>query len=405
MKCAFTICTYSYLGLAKTLISSFEKYNKGYDFWIVCIDCNGNIEKCILADTLFDKSIDEKELLKRKFQYDITEYSTFVKPFAFKYFFAKNYEKVVYFDPDIMFFSEFTDILDERYSAFVTPHKVFNAAQDMINEEVDISNHGVYNCGFICFNNDEYSHYFIDFWCDRLLDYCYIDEEHGVYTDQKWVDFIHVKMIDRVKIINNIGCNVAPWNLNERLITKVNDEFIVKHDNICSKMVFFHFSGFDYRALLKGEVVHKSGLLKNDICMEELFEVYKNSLNNNKTIELLSTKYRYAFYSNGTVITKLNRRLYRIIKDKNAYGDPFSSEGKFYLRMKRNHLLSNKKVDANKSNTEKIGAKQKLLLLLLRSIKGILGIDKYVEFIRGIHMYSTYEKQYFLVADEDGDNV
>lgn len=53
------------------------------------------------------------------------------------------------------------------------------------------------------------------------------DIEVGVYTDQKWIDFIpSFIQTQYIYIIRNIGCNVAPWNFYERKIKKSNGHFL-----------------------------------------------------------------------------------------------------------------------------------------------------------------------------------
>ena len=44
-KCAFTICTNSYIGIAETLRDSFLKHNQSYDFFIVVADDEEKSEK------------------------------------------------------------------------------------------------------------------------------------------------------------------------------------------------------------------------------------------------------------------------------------------------------------------------------------------------------------------------
>ena len=78
------------------------------------------------------------------FKYDIVEFCTSIKPFCMQALFAKGYEIVMYFDPDILVLDKLKPVYDalDDCVVVVTPH------------QIDIDNDvprrgGVYNLGFL----------------------------------------------------------------------------------------------------------------------------------------------------------------------------------------------------------------------------------------------------------------
>ncbi len=334
-----------------------------------------------------------------KFQYDVTEYSTSIKPFAFKNYMDK-YSKVIYFDPDIMCFSHLNE-LDDDAIAFVTPHVSRMENTDNVLEEANILNHGVFNCGFIAFRSCSKSMTFIDWWANRLIDYCYDDLTLGIYTDQKWVDYIPVFLGNQLKIISNCGYNYAPWNYcSNEVIIKNNNYFLKprQKEGELVKLCFAHFSGFNYQKLIQGETEHSFRNIYSYHDIEPLLLCYGKNLKEHNSLSFINNPYKYNFYSNGKLISKLNRRLYRTIKEKKRIKEPFNSKKMFYGIMSKNKLLSDIP-DAKKKNTAGVNNKERFIYLFFKCIKKILGIKKYTEFLRAMQIYSTYGKQDFLISN------
>ena len=58
------------------------------------------------------KLSNESKWYEMAFKYDITEFCTSIKPKTLLYMLSKGFDKVIYFDPDIMFFSSVAPIFD-----------------------------------------------------------------------------------------------------------------------------------------------------------------------------------------------------------------------------------------------------------------------------------------------------
>ena len=89
----------------------------------------------------------------------------------------------------------------------------------------------MYNLGFIALGPE--SDAFIDWWWQKTRRDALVDHNRMMFTDQRWVDF--VPSFFEHFILKDPTCNVAYWNLHERILTsadacsawRVNDEPLV----------------------------------------------------------------------------------------------------------------------------------------------------------------------------------
>jgi hypothetical protein len=176
-------------------------------------------------------------------RYDIVELNTSVKPFFFKYFFdQKKYESLIYMDPDIQVFSEFSELENELKSndIVITPHFFTPLNDDKWQAEEDFLNSGLYNLGFIAINTTGNGLAMINWWAKRLITKAYINFSRGLFTDQIWVNFAPL-FFEKVKILKHLGYNVAYWNLHERKINTKNNKYYINSD---VPLVFFHYASY-----------------------------------------------------------------------------------------------------------------------------------------------------------------
>lgn len=402
MKCAFTICTYSYLGLAYTLKDSFMKFNKFDDFYIIVVDDVKDKGELVLADDVLSQYVSTKDIEKMKFQYDVTEYSTSIKPFAIRYYLSKGYELVAYLDPDIQFYSEFKELNNDKYCAYVTPH--IEGMNDLHNadSEANIMKHGLFNCGFIAFRNLEKSLEFLKWWSDRLIDYAFDDLSFGIYTDQKWIDFITIYMNKKLCIIQNPGCNLAVWNLNNRILLSKNEGYKVSNNRSpMYDLVFVHYSGFDYGLLCSGKTEHKFYGHDYYHALEPLLLSYGQELNKRGHLDYVKYKYKYNYFSNNCLISKFHRRLFREIIKDHYIENPFAADGELYRLLDSKGCITVSKSEPSMNNISNLNRKIFLLRLFFRITRKILGNDRYLEFLKALNKFSSYEHQIFLIRKDN----
>ena len=298
-KIAFTICSNNYLAQAKTLGDSLKKHNPEISFYIGLADkLNPDIDYSFFSphtivpyETIgYNTDFDEMVVA-----YDIVEFNTSVKPFYFEYFFQKeNAQNVLYIDPDIKIFDNLEDItkLFDSFDFILTPHKLYPHVDNLSPFETLVSNVGIFNFGFLGLKKTKETETFLKWWKNRLKKYCKIDFPNGLFVDQKWADFIPT-FFDKVCILKNPACNMGYWNFDERVLSKVDNKYIV---NEKFKLLFFHFSS--YNPLLPEKLCKWLGYSFTErMDLQEIYEDYR--------IELMENK--YDFFERKLPLIELNK--------------------------------------------------------------------------------------------------
>lgn len=245
MKIAFTICTNSFLSMARTAAASFLKHHPDYAFFIGLIDYRD--EKIsqwyegYKIVPVHELGIPHLEEMAQR--YNIVELSCALKSYFTEYIFRTEpaVTEIAYLDSDLYFYSPMTGLseLHQQYDIILTPHLIkpmtFDGKQP---DEIAYLATGTYNGGFYSLKVTENSRRFIDWWCERMRYYCVYRLGQGLFVDQKWMNLIPV-FFDKVHIIKHPGYNISYWNLHERQVSgegghyRVNDQW---------PLVFFHYS-------------------------------------------------------------------------------------------------------------------------------------------------------------------
>ena len=107
MNVIFTIVAKNYFGFAKALYVSVKKFNPEIDFFVLISDEIDDINDFANEEfrVLEAKNIGIENYIELAFKYNITEFSTAIKPYFFSYLFDRGYEKAIYFDPDIYIYT------------------------------------------------------------------------------------------------------------------------------------------------------------------------------------------------------------------------------------------------------------------------------------------------------------
>lgn len=246
---AFTICSNNYLAKARIVAETFLAEHDSYGFFIFLVDqfiaeidykIIPGVKIIAIRDVV--ENIDELAL-----KYNIIELNTAVKPAVFMFLF-KEYKSnhVLYLDPDLMVFDHFWEIeeqfKDNNCNIIITPHSCSPIDDGKIPSEIHLIVYGTFNLGFLAVKYNHESKRFLEWWHDRLMKYCYIDPEHGMFTDQIWLNYAPV-YFDGVYILKHRGYNVSHWNLYERKIEEINGIYYVNNEE---KLKFFHFSHYQF---------------------------------------------------------------------------------------------------------------------------------------------------------------
>lgn len=416
-KCVFTICAKNYIGLAKILEKSIKRYNTDLDFYIFVADEFADQIQKLPDNALISHnvlSIPEDKWKEMSFKYDVTEFCTAIKPKCFEYIFnTLNYDQSIYLDPDIFVFNSLNVIFNdlEKYSIILTPH-IINIEPDYSGDiaEKTILACGVYNLGFCALKKSIHSEKFIQWWANRLIDKCFINPSDSYFTDQRWIDMIPCFFDSNIlKISQNFGLNLAPWNFFEREIFMKDGEYFVcsrnnKNSNKFDKLIFVHYSGYDYTKLKKGIIVQKNIPNINEyVDILPIIDNYKQEIVENKDVfdEFISLSYTYNKFDNGVSITSFHRRLYNgMISDVNYFENPFSTSepNTFYLLLKQRKMFPLKaEIEKYNKNTPTVSNKISKVNKLFTYIYMIIGYDRFYLLIRLFKPYSKFETYSFLL--------
>lgn len=192
--------------------------------------------KCISLDKLFNEF---PVLLNIKKERSTAEFyftcSSFITSFVIRKEILSTY--VTYLDADLFFFQKPDLIFDEigDYSVGIIPHKFFGYGKRYLK-------YGIYNVGWVTFKNDKQGIACLDSWRDNCEKWCfdYYDKQNDRFGDQKYLDSWEERF-NSIKIIQQKGANLAPWNVGQYVIT-INEKNKLYVDE--DPLVFYHFASF-----------------------------------------------------------------------------------------------------------------------------------------------------------------
>ncbi len=357
-----------------------------------------------------------ERLEEMAFKYNVTEFCTALKPFAFAYFFGQGYQRAIYFDPDIYVFSTLDTLFEQlrRASLVVTPHFcTLQTTYTGLVPEGMLMHVGIFNFGFCGIANRESGRRVVEWWKVRLIDQCYADKIDGLHTDQKWMDFMP-SLIDDLYIERGLGYNMAIWNWHERRIEMQGKNFwVVNRIDGSGQMplVFFHYSNFNFSQATDPDQFRPKYIQK----FSDLYAIgdyYAEQLAKESIGEYSRLyTYSYAQFDNGVPISPFHRRLFRrLLESGYTFADVFSTQSPqtFYALLKKNALIG-KPTDqpVGKLNEETYsGFEQKLAYVqkIARFVKGTLGMERYALLCKFAQRFVRPENQTFLIQ-EVGDTI
>jgi len=422
-RAVFTIVAKNYFGLAEVLGECVKRVNPEVDFHIFIAD-EVNDDKIVTSinQSEFYHHISKDVLAytdelwyNTAFKYNITEFCTFLKPFCIEYLLNKEYDKVIYFDPDIYVFSSLEPIFEELNNAFVvvTPHiTTLEINYTGSASQNDLLATGIYNLGFVAFKKSDNSTQLLNWWKSRLQNMCFVDRADALFTDQKWMDFIFSFFDTGIHVSRDLGRNVAPWNFHEREI--IDDNGTLRVSNRVTKtgdfkLLFVHYSGVNYRNFKDTNLNLPDLDLNSYPDIVEIFKIYEKQVTKGRVADFLNFTYTYNYFDNGVEILHLHRRLFRrALLNKVTFPNPFqsASQNTYYKKLLKQKLVDSffikNELDKMKKDTygdyyKKVKYINKVFYIFNR----ILGFKKYYMLSKFFIKYFKPENQYFLLNKND----
>lgn len=403
MTGACTIVSPNYLPFARTLAQSYLRHHPGQVFFVLIV---ANLHEKQIFDTesftavLMDEiSLPDIHCLAMKF--DILELNTNVKPTFMKYLLAHyGLETLIYLDPDIYVYSPLDPIYEMLKSASVvlTPHLTAPLLQDNFSpSEQDHLYNGTYNLGFIAISRRPEVARMLDWWETRCLHQGFSEGRSGLFVDQKWIN-LAPGMFDGIGICRNLGCNMAYWNLQERSLVEIAGNYSV---NSITPLCFFHFSGLevDDPTILSKNTNRFT--LANRPDLTSLFSHYRAEVLRHRNLATDGISYGFDCYSDGSVVTRLQRRIFAAHEQNFKNQDPFDSKSDFYDFARRHRLLAGKRKVAKSTwrefepNDRRVQLVNRLLLITLR----LLGATRYELLMRYLSFISILRNQAVFIRD------
>ena len=238
----FTICSRNYLAYALNLRDSLREVAPDLTLNIFLADEPLEATSTEVPEIINVSSLGISNILDMAFRYNVVEFNTAIKPLCFEYMFDKaGFDAVIYLDPDIQLFRPLDDVtaaLGSGASCVLTPHILSPLLDKCVPSDIDLMRSGTFNLGFVAFADTYEARQFLAWWKEKLDQHCRIDPEHGLFVDQRFVDFAP-SFLEHLAILRNPGYNVAYWNLANRPVSKKDGIWIAAG----SQLVFFHFSG------------------------------------------------------------------------------------------------------------------------------------------------------------------
>jgi hypothetical protein len=261
MKILFLTCTANYLPRALKLAETFLAHNPGYQVFTGLTDrLAPDHPLAATAERLNITTVEEladPDFDKLWQYYNVYELANAVKPLFAAHILQKfpSLTCLIYLDVDVHVFGSFAEMEAKvaEHGIVLTPYTLapmprltpidqvehgFSVAQDF--EERLMLYTGVFNGGCWAIDGSPESRRFISWWKERAKHQGFGGHRLGLFTEQKWLNLVPL-FFPSAHLLRHLGYNMAPWNLHERTLSQVGDNFYV---NNTFPLAFFHYSGF-----------------------------------------------------------------------------------------------------------------------------------------------------------------
>ncbi len=166
------------------------------------------------------------QLLEVKPSRTFAEYCWTTTAFTIKYCLEEfDIDHCTYIDADLYFFANPRVLVEEmrENDILITEHRY--APQ---YDQTRLS--GKYCVQFLTAKNNANGRKVMDWWKDACHEWCYNRRENGKFGDQKYLDDWTIRF-NRVHVLQNLGGGLAPWNVCQYDLSKI-------------EPIFYHFHHF-----------------------------------------------------------------------------------------------------------------------------------------------------------------
>jgi hypothetical protein len=394
IRAACTIVSLNYLPYARTLCDSFLEFHPDCKFYVLLVDrlpegLDISSEK---FETVWVEDLDIPDFESVAFKYDILELNTNVKPTFLKRLLSWGVDQVIYFDPDILICS----VLEPIYATLTTSGIVLTPHCTSPNEEgpygeILLLGAGVFNLGFIAVSKTVEAERFLTWWERRCLTLGYAERWAGLFVDQKWINLVPC-YFDSVLVLKHPGCNVAYWNLHERVLERTPTSWVV---NGKEPLIFFHFSGISVDGGSRISKHTDQFDLESRPDLAEVFADYRERLVAHGIRVISRYPYAFGYFDNGTLVNKLQRAAFACNLERFCSTNPFNSEGPFYQWASRRHLQSRRDSigDYGRKAYSPADIRVRIVNSTMRLALRVLGADRYTVLMKYLEYASLLRNQ------------
>lgn len=270
MQTFCTIVSRDYLPYAKAVQASLRCYDAGHILQVLVTDVTEDDapanEEGLQIWTIQDLANSETfQKLYKKYGHRqaADEFRWALKPVFLAYLLNSGFEKVIYVDADVYFFSSPQFLFDqlEVSSVLLSPH--WRSIDPILFEDLfALLKDGYFNAGFIGANRNGINA--LGWWTDACTAKMEKSVTLGLYDDQKYLDLMPHEFIG-VQVLQHRGCNLAYWNLESNLRQLHNGKLLINGE---FEPVFVHFTAATIEHISNG----------NDGLLRPLLQIYLTEL-------------------------------------------------------------------------------------------------------------------------------
>ncbi|MFN7684625.1 MAG: glycosyl transferase [Oligoflexia bacterium] len=246
----FEFCTLfdqGFLSRGLALIESIEKNFKDFRIHVLCLDglTHTMLERIanprVVPLRLSTLENSRPALLEAKRVRTRQEYCwTLTAPWLEYCIRSHGLSHCIYLDADIWFISPDVSRIKaelQSCSVFITPHH-YAPRYDQSRQS------GIFCVQFVFIRNDREGMKILSRWAEQCLEWCFARQEEGRFGDQKYLDEWPA-LSPSVKVSEDLGMGVAPWNAIRFDVQQVGSAFQVREIETGQvyPLAFYHFHG------------------------------------------------------------------------------------------------------------------------------------------------------------------